>query len=87
MKVLYRSSGNIEIDGNILNFESTYIISLDDKNKVYYGDGKNTNSIGFFGPLQFLRFDPYLEYVGDQEVEIPENIIRFIENYKNAIAF
>ena len=54
-----------------------YIIRLSN-GKYYYGDGKTVNSFGI-SANQFLRFHPYMDYVGEQIEKPPENIITWIE--------
>lgn len=68
LMLLYRNKGG------------TVIVSLPD-GRYYYGNGK---TFGGFGVAlnQFLRFNPYLDYVGDQDVEVPEAVGDWIN--KNA---
>ena len=48
--------------------------------KYYYGNGKTFGGIGV-EPNQFLRFNPYLRYVEDEETEIPEDVIKWIRKH------
>ena len=59
MKVLYKS-------GKI------YLIRTDSNSKynIYYGDGNNINGFGVH-PVQFLRFNAYMDYVEDKNLPIP----------------
>ena len=69
MKVIYKSG-------------KTYIVKID-SNKVYYGNGKNVNGFGE-SALQFLRFNPYMDYVENENLPIPDTIRQYIEeNHKN----
>ena len=42
--------------------------------KYYYGNGKNVNAVGV-SPNQFLRFNPYFDYVEDKK-EQPKEAVR-----------
>lgn len=53
-----------------------YIVKLD-TNKYYYGDGKTINSIGI-SANQFLRFNPYMEYVADKDIKPSEPVVEWI---------
>ena len=69
MKLLYK------------NDDGVCIVKLSDK-KYYYGNGK---TFGGFGvePNQFLRFNPYMKYVGDKEEKVPDPILEWLqENIK-----
>ena len=53
-----------------------YIVRISEK-KYYFGDGETLNSIGI-SANQFLRFHPYMDYVGGSE-KPPDKIVRWIE--------
>lgn len=55
-----------------------FIVRVDEK-KYYFGDGKEINAFGI-SPNQFLRFHPYMEYVGDKAVEPTDDIKKWIES-------
>ena len=65
MQVLYKSNG-------------IYIVKINDK-KFYYGNGKTINGFGVH-PVQFLRFNPYMEYVANQDIPVPNHIQEYIKN-------
>lgn len=52
------------------------------ENRFYYGDGKTVNAIGT-SANQFLRFNPYMDYVEERKEE-PSNIVKkwIMENVK-----
>ncbi len=50
-------------------------------NVFYYGDGSSINAYGI-SANQFLRFNPYLDYVADKNVDIPEAILEYLEKTK-----
>jgi hypothetical protein len=70
MKVRYKSG-------------SLYIIEIINE-KVYYGNGENLNSFGCHA-VQFLRFNPYMEYVGDKNILVPEKIKQYIEQHMDEL--
>ena len=45
---------------------------------VYYGNGKDLNSFGI-SALQFLRFNPYMDYVESEDLPIPRDIEEYIK--------
>ena len=47
--------------------------------KYYYGNGKTINGFGV-SANQFLRFHPYMEYVGDKSQMPNESISTWISN-------
>ena len=53
------------------------IVKVSEK-KYYYGEGGET--YGGFGiaPEQFLRFNPYLDYVGDRDLPVPDVVRKWI---------
>ena len=53
-----------------------YIVRLSN-GRYYYGDGKTINSFGI-SANQFLRFHPYMEYVGDKITLPSENVTEWI---------
>lgn len=53
-----------------------YIIRLSER--YYYGDGKTINAFGLYAN-QFLRFHPYMDYVGDRIETVPQDIRTWIE--------
>lgn len=53
------------------------IIQLE--NGVYYGNGKTVNAFGV-SANQFLRFNPYMEYVLDKGIRPDSNIVKWIES-------
>lgn len=59
------------------NGRGMYIVRIND-GKYYYGDGEEVNSLGI-SANQFLRFNPYMKYVGAQKKEPNEKIKRGIE--------
>ena len=69
MKVIYQS-------GNL------YLIKISD-NKYYYGDGDTRNNIGE-NAVQFLRFNPYMKDVSEENVIIPPKIVEFINKHNNS---
>lgn len=60
LKVIYKDADGVAL------------VSLPD-GRYYYGNGKTFGGFGI-APNQFLRFDPYMEYVEDQDVEVPEAV-------------
>jgi hypothetical protein len=65
MKLLYKSG-------------ATCIVKIN-SNVVYYGNGKDLNSFGN-SALQFLRFNPYMNYVENEDLPIPRDIEEYIQN-------
>lgn len=51
------------------------------ENKYYFGDGSTINAIGI-SPNQFLRFHPYMEYVGNTNTKPTETIEKWLKNYE-----
>jgi hypothetical protein len=66
VQVLYK-------DGN------TYIVKVSE-GKYYYGNGTDRNGFGVH-PVQFLKFNPYLEYVAKQNILVPKKIKSYIESH------
>lgn len=56
-----------------------YIVRLGE-DQYYYGNGGSINGFGV-SPVQFLRFNPYLEYVGEKNEKPPEQIQKWIEDH------
>ena len=54
-----------------------YIIRISDK-RYYYGNGKDINAVGI-SANQFLRFNPYLDYVKPDNLAVPTAIRGWIE--------
>lgn len=54
-----------------------FIIRLSE-NRYYYGNGKNINSIGS-SANQFLRFNPYFDYVADKGVQPSEAVKKWLK--------
>ncbi len=54
-----------------------YIIRISDK-RYYYGNGDDVNGVGT-SENQFLRFNPYMEYVADKSIPIPSDVRKWIE--------
>lgn len=54
-----------------------YIIRIND-GLYYYGNGDTTNALGK-SANQFLRFNPYMEYVGDRTPPIDAKVAQWIE--------
>ena len=67
MKLLYK------------NDDGVCIVQLPD-NKVYYGNGKTFGGIGI-SANQFLRFNPNMDYVADKEFDIPEPVMKWINEH------
>ena len=59
-----------------------YIVRLD-TNKYYYGDGKSTNGVGI-SANQFLRFNPYMEYVADKGIQPSDPVAKWIRKEVDA---
>ena len=55
-----------------------YIVKVSD-GVYYYGNGKSINAIGM-SATQFLRFNPYFDYVAGNGVKIPDAIRKWIED-------
>lgn len=55
---------------------SMYIIKLE-SDKYYYGDGKTINSFGS-SANQFLRFNPYFNYVANDGIKPSDAVIKLI---------
>ena len=53
-----------------------YLVEIGD-NCVYYGDGEYTNGFGV-SAMQFLRFNPCMDYVGDICLNIPKKRYKII---------
>jgi hypothetical protein len=68
MQVLYKNNG-------------VYIVKISE-NKFYYGNGKDINGFGVH-PVQFLRFNPYMEYVECQKIPVPNKIREYIVAHKD----
>jgi hypothetical protein len=51
------------------------------ENLYYYGNGKDTNDFGK-SPLQWLRFNPYMEDVSEADVEVPKSIMDYINKHR-----
>lgn len=64
-----------------INEDKVCIVSLPD-GRYYYGNGTTFGGIGV-SPNQFLRFNPYLNYVGDEDVPVPAAVLRWIEENVN----
>ena len=60
--------------------EDAYLIKIGNK-KFYYGNGETLNAFAE-SAAHFLRFNPYMEDVSEDEIKIPEKIIKYIENKK-----
>ena len=56
------------------------IVKISD-HEYYYGDGETINSKGI-SANQFLRFHPYIEYIGNKEIKPTKKIEEFLENVK-----
>ena len=59
-----------------MNNSGTYIVRISDK-KYYYGNGKDVNGFGI-SATQFLRFNPYMNYVEGRNIHVPEDIRKWI---------
>ncbi len=57
----------------------TFVIKVK-KDLYYYGNGKKINVFGQ-NAVQFLRFNPYLKDVSNQQNAIPDSIVMKIESY------
>lgn len=68
MKVLYK------------NKDDVCIVQLPG-DKYFYGNGKTFGGIGV-SPNQFLRFNPYLDYVAEDNIEVPEAIMEWLDKNK-----
>lgn len=68
MKVLYKN-------------DETMIIKVK-VDLVYYGNGDSINAFGK-NAAQFLRFNPYLTDVSEENVAIPEAIKKAIEKHSS----
>lgn len=66
MRVLYRG-------------ESGAMIVKLPNGRYFYGDGETFGGYGIT-PSQFLRFNPFLEYVEDQNIPVPGKIKKWIKN-------
>lgn len=51
------------------------------ENKVYYGNGRDTNAFGV-SANQFLRFNPYMRYVGDNNQKPSNAVGNWISKHK-----
>ena len=60
-----------------MNDDGVCIVQLPD-NRVYYGNGRTFGGIGI-SANQFLRFNPNMDYVADRELDIPEPVMKWIE--------
>ena len=49
---------------------------------VFYGNGETINTFGN-NATQFLRFNPYMEDVSEDDIEIPQKIINYINKHKH----
>lgn len=56
-----------------------YIVRISDS-KFFYGDGKTANGFGI-SANQFLRFNPYMTYVGDQNQTPSDEVVKWIEEH------
>lgn len=65
MKVEYKSAKGV------------CIVSVKD-GLYYYGDGKELNAFGI-SPNQFLRFNPYMDYIGDKNKKPTDEITAWIK--------
>lgn len=61
-----------------INDSGTCIVMLKD-GLFYYGNGEDLNMYGR-SPMKFLRFNPYLKYVGDDNMAVPEAVAEWIRN-------
>ena len=66
MRVLYRGESGV------------MIVKLPN-GRYFYGDGETFGGYGI-APSQFLRFNPFLEYVEDQNIPVPGKIKKWIKN-------
>lgn len=57
-----------------------YCIVRVDENKVYYGNGTSTNAFGV-SANQFLRFNPYMRYVGDNNQKPSGAVAKWISTH------
>ena len=57
-----------------------YIVKLED-GRYYYGDGGTINAFGI-SANQFLRFNPYFNYVANDGVKPSDNVIKWITENK-----
>lgn len=67
LKLLYKNNGG------------TCIVKISET-KYYYGNGKTFGGYGV-APNQFLRFNPYLDYVGDENLPVPDVIRKWIAEH------
>jgi hypothetical protein len=67
MKTLYRSA-------------EIHLVKINDE-KFYYGDGKTINAFGI-NAAQFLRFNPYMDDVSEDDVGIPQKIVDYISKHE-----
>ena len=64
-------------------YDGVYFIVRIDEKKYYCGDGKTTNGVGI-SANQFLRFHPYMTYIGDRDdVKISEPVLKWIRENIN----
>ena len=59
-----------------MNEIGTCIVKISEK-KYYYGNGETFGGFGI-APEQFLRFNPYLDYVGDKDLPVPDVVRKWI---------
>lgn len=51
-----------------------------DNGKYYFGNGEDVNAVGI-SANQFLRFHPYMTFVGDQQIKPSEQVTEWITNH------
>lgn len=62
--------------------KSGYCIVRISEKKYYYGDGKEINTFGI-SANQFLRFNPYMEYVGDKGIKPNDAVAKWINDNRD----
>lgn len=65
-----------EMNAEYKGDDGFYIVRLPD-GEYYYGDGKTVNSVGI-SANQFLRFHPYMEYVGERNERVSNAVQEWI---------
>ena len=68
-----------EMKAEYMSNDGFYIVRISE-GRYFYGDGKTANGFGI-SANQFLRFNPYMTYIGDQDLTPSDEVIRWIEEH------
>lgn len=67
----------MEMIAEYMDEQGFFIVQLPD-GRYYYGDGSTVNAFGI-SANQFLRFHPYMNYVGDKNIKPSQSVIQWLD--------